>query len=111
MAQRRIIESYGRDLGFTVEQLNKLVVTYKMLIGAACDLNGIALASKSDVKDALKRAKEIGCIIDELIDVVDCNICTWGKYMRLKSDFINCRLDLCLIETEVEEEIRLQGQL
>ncbi|MEG0132938.1 MAG: hypothetical protein RR891_00170 [Clostridium sp.] len=110
MAQRRVIDSYERDLGFTVEQLNKLVGAYRVLIGSASDLNGIALASKSDIKEALKRAKEVGCIIEELIEVVDYSICTWSKYMKLKTDYINCRLDLCLIEIEIEEEIRLQGQ-
>jgi len=83
MAQRRIIESYGRDLGFTIDQ--------------------------SDIKDALKRARQVGCLIDELIDVLDFSICTWGKYMKLKTEYINSRLDLCSIEAEVEEEIRLQS--
>lgn len=109
MAQRRIIESYARDIGFTIEQLCKLIGSYKTLIDAASNVNSIAIANKSDVKDALKRAREVGCIIDEIIDVLDCSICTWGKYMKLKTEYINSRLDLCLIETEIEEEIRLQG--
>jgi len=98
MAQRRIIESYGRDLGFTIDQLCRLIGSYKILVD-----------NKRDIKDALKRAQEVGCLIDELIDVLDCSICTWGNYMKLKTEYINSRLDLCLIETEVEEEIRLQS--
>ncbi len=109
MAQRRVIDSYGRDIGFTVEQLCKLIGSYKALIDAASDVNCITIANKSDIKDALKRAREVGCIIDEIIDVLDCSVQTWGKYMKLKTEYINSRLDLCLIETEIEEEIRLQG--
>jgi len=109
MAQRRIIESYGRDLGFTIDQLCKLVVSYKTLVDTASNVNCIAIASKSDIKDALKRARQVGCLIDELIDVLDYSICTWSKYMKLKTEYINCRLDLCTIEAEVEEEIRLQS--
>jgi len=109
MAQRRVIESYGRDLGFTIEQLCKLVGSYKILVDTASSVNCITIANKRDIKDALKRAQEVGCLIDELIDVLDCSICTWGKYMKLKTEYINSRLDLCIIETEVEEEIRLQS--
>ena len=29
--------------------------------------------------------------------------------MKLKTEYINSRLDLCTIETEVEEELRLQS--
>ena len=108
MAQRRVIESYGRDIGFTIDQLCKLINSYKILVDAASNVNCITIASKSDIKDALKRAREVGCLIDELIDVLDCSICTWGNYMKLKTEYINSRLDLCTIEAEIEEEIRLQ---
>lgn len=109
MAQRRIIESYGRDVGFTIEQLCKLIGSYKTLVDTASSINSITLANKGDVKDAIKRAREVGCIIDELIDALDCSICTWSNYMKLKTEYINSRLDLCTIETEVEEELRLQS--
>jgi len=109
MAQRRIIESYGRDLGFTIDQLCRLIGSYKILVDTASSVNCITIANKRDIKDALKRAQEVGCLIDELIDVLDCS--TWDNYMKLKTEYINSRLDLCLIETEVEEEIRLQSGL
>lgn len=107
MSQRRVIEEYGRDIGFTIEQLNKLVATYKTLIDCAEDLNGIALASKSDVKSALKRAKKVGDIIDDVIEDTEDIVCVWGNYMKLKSSYLNCKLDLTTIEVEVDEEIRL----
>lgn len=109
MSQRRVIDGYGRDLGFTLEQLNKLTLTYKVLIDSACVLNNVALSSKSDVKEAIKRAKKLGCVIDDLIRTVDCSMCTWENYMNIKSDYINCKLDLSTIEVEVDEELRLQS--
>lgn len=109
MSQRKIIENYGADIGITVEQLTKLVGAYKTLIDSAVNVNCLALASKSDVKNALKRAREVGCIIDETIDTLDYAMCTWSKYMKLKTDYIHCRLDECYIECQVEEELKLQG--
>lgn len=107
MSQRRVIEEYGRDVGFTIEQLNKLVATYKTLIDCAGDLNSIALASKSDVKSALKRSKKVGDLVDDLIDNTEFILCTWENYMQLKASYLNCKLDLTTIEVEVDEEIRL----
>lgn len=109
MAQRRVIEGYAKDIDVTVDQLVKLVGVYKTLIDAASNLNCITIASKSDVKDALKRARKVGCIIDEIIDSLDYAICTWSKYLRLKTEYINCRLDIDYIEAQVEEELRIQG--
>lgn len=109
MSQKRIIEGYATDINMTVDQLVKFVGIYKTLIDSASSFNGIALASKSDVKDSLKRAREVGKIIDELIDSLDYALCTWSKYLKLKTEYINCRLDICYIEAQIEEELRLQG--
>lgn len=109
MSQRKIIEGFGKDIDFTVDQLSRLVVVYKTLIDSASSFNSIALASKSDVKDALKRAREVGEIIDELIDALEYALCTWSKYLKLKTEYINSRLDMCYIEAQIEEDLRLQG--
>lgn len=109
MSQRKIIEGYAKDIDMTVDQLGRLVAIYKTLIDSAASFNGIALASKSDVKDSLKRAREVGEIIDELIDSLEYALCTWSKYLKLKTEYINSRLDICYIEAQVEEELRIQG--
>lgn len=109
MAQRRVIEGYAKDIDMTVDQLVKFVGVYKTLIDSASNLNCITIASKSDVKDALKRARKVGSIIDEIIDSLDYAVCTWSKYLRLKTEYINCRLDIDYIEAQVEEELRIQG--
>lgn len=108
MSQSRVIEGYGRDIGMTVEQLVKFVGIYKTLIDSAGSVNSITLASKSDVKDALKRAREVGEIIDETIDALDDAMCTWSKYLKLKTEYIHSRLEGCYIEAQIEEELRLQ---
>lgn len=109
MSQRKIIEGYAADINMTVDQLAKLVAIYKTLIDSASSFNGLALASKSDVKDALKKAREVGKIIDELVDSLDYAVGTWSKYLKLKTEYINCRLDIYYIEAQIEEELRIQG--
>ena len=109
MSQRKVIEGYATDINMTVDQLVRFVGIYKTLIDSASSLNCIALASKSDVKDALKRAREVGEVIDELIDSLVYALCTWSKYLKLKTEYINCRMDISYIEAQVEEELRLQG--
>lgn len=109
MSQRKVIEGYGKDIDRTLDELIKLVGGYKTLIDSASNLNCITIGSKGDVKDALKRARAIGNIIDELIDSLDYATCTWSKYLKLKTEYINCRLDMDYIYAQVEEELRIQG--
>lgn len=109
MSQRTIMDGYGKDIGFTVDQLGKLVAVYKTLIDSASSLNSITLASKSDVKAALKRIRDVGEIIDELIDSLEYALCTWSKYLKLKTEYISCRMDICYIEAQIEEDLRIQG--
>ena len=109
MSQRKIIEGYAKDIDMTVEQLVRLVGIYKTLIDSTVNLNAITLASKSDVKDTLKRVREVGEMIDEVIDSLDDATGTWSKYLKLKTEYINCRLDIYYIEAQIEEELRIQG--
>ncbi|MEG2018685.1 MAG: hypothetical protein RR128_09545, partial [Clostridium sp.] len=71
MAHRRVMETYYKDVNNLADLLSKLVNSYRLLIGGANELNGIALASKNDIKEALKRARDLGDIIDGVIDTLE----------------------------------------
>lgn len=109
MAHRRIIETYYRDVNNLADLLGKLVNSYRLLIGGANELNGIALASKSDIKDALKRADELGDIIDKIIKALDYSTDSCTCYCNLKTDIINSKMHIDYIETEIQEDIKLQN--
>ncbi len=47
--------------------LNSMVNSYRLLVGGANELNNISEAKKVQVKEAIKRADDLGEIIDEII--------------------------------------------
>ena len=108
MTHRRVIQNYYNDINNLSEILAKLVISYRTLIGSADELNKIALSKKSEVKDALKRAHNLGNIIDKTIDVLDEASCNYMCYCEMKTQVMKDRLQLLYIETEVEEELKLK---
>lgn len=108
MAHRRVIQNYYNDVNNLAEILTKLVASYRALISGADELNKIALSKKSDVKDALKRADELGDIIDEAIKILDDASFSYMSYCRMKTEVIKCKLQIEYIETEIEEDLRLK---
>ena len=55
-----------RDIRILMDILTALVSSYRLLVGAADEFNGITLAHKSDLKGAINRAGDMGDIIDDI---------------------------------------------
>lgn len=108
MAHRRVIQNYYNDINNLAEVLAKLVISYRTLIGSADELNKIALSKKSDVKDALKRADELGEIIDKAIKVLDDASFSYMSYCKIKTEAMKSRLQIEYIETEIDEDLKLK---
>lgn len=108
MGHRKVIQSYYGDINNLTELLNKYVNSYRLLIGGVGELNAIALAKKSDVKDGLKRVHELGEIIDEVIEVLEDVNYNYINYCKLKSEVIKCKMEVQYIETEIDEELKLK---
>lgn len=105
MGYRKIIEHYFVDVNNLVDILGKLTNSYRLLIGGAGELNSIALAKRSEVKDALHRAEKVGDIIDDLIKALDEAECTYTNYCMLKAQYLSTQLQAGYIETEIGEEL------
>ncbi len=105
MANRRVIETYYGDINNLTTVLTQLVNSYRLLIGGADDLNKIALSSKSDVKDALKRADKLGDIIDKLIDTLDETSYQYCSYCKIKTAIIEEKVEAQFVATEIEQEL------
>jgi hypothetical protein len=103
-----VIQNYYNDINNLTEILTKLVTSYRVLIGSADELNKIALAKKGDVKGALKRADNLGDIIDKTIKVLDEASYSYLDYCKIKTEVIKCRLQVEYIEIEVEEDLKLK---
>lgn len=108
MSHRKIIDNYVVDINNIAELLTKLVNNYRLLVGSADELNKIALSKKSEVKDALKRADELGDIIDDIIKVLDDFGYNYINYCKLKSQVLESKMNIQFIEAEIDEELRLQ---
>lgn len=107
MTYRRMIENYYCDVNNLADLLGKLIVSYRTLIGSADDLNKMVFSSKSDVKKALRRADELGDVIEIIID--DLGSCTehYLKYCRSKTAMVkNYTKDDCILR-EIDEELKL----
>lgn len=107
MTNRRVINNYFIDVNNLADLLLKLVNSYRLLVGGADELNKIALSSKSDVRKAIKRADELGDIIDDIVKTLDHIQDNYSEYCKLKSDIIKEKLQYDYILTEIDEELKL----
>jgi len=108
LTRRRVIQNYYSDINNLADILGKLVGSYRLLIGGADELNKIALSKKSDVKDALKRADQLGDIIDETIKVLDDSSFSYMSYCNMKTEVMKGKIKIEYIEAEIDEELRIK---
>lgn len=109
MAYRHIIKDQYTDINNLTTLLNSLVNSYRLLIGGAYELNNISEAKKSDVKEAVKRADDVGEIIDEIIKALDeCNT-SYVKYCKIKKSFIDEKSIKDNIWTEINHELNFNN--
>ncbi len=108
MGSRKVLETHYTDICNLADLLTKLVNSYRLLVGGANELNGIALATKKDVKNALKRVDALGDLIDEVIDALDDCEVPYLSYCKMKSEFIEYKVYAKNIQTEIENELELK---
>lgn len=105
MGYKVVYDQHCLEINGLVDVLGKYVNAYRLLIGSAGELNSIALAKKSDVKHSLKRAEEVGELIDCIVDTLDCMQCSYVEYLKLKNSLIAVELSKDLIFTEIDQEL------
>lgn len=105
MGNRKVIQTYYSDLNNLSELLLKLVNSYRILIGGADELNKIALASKGDVKEALKRADKVGDLIDDVIEALKHSSENYAEYCDIKGELLKERLSVEYIFAEIEQDL------
>lgn len=105
MSYRVIYEQHCREINGLVDILGKYVNSYRLMIGSAGELNSIALAKKSDVKDTLKRVEDIGELIDCITKTLDCMQCNYVEYLRIRNSLIAVELSKDIILTEIDMEL------
>ena len=106
MANRNIVEDYYNDISCLTDLLSRLVNSYRLLIGGAGEYNQIALATKRDVKRAIKRANKLGELIDALMDEMDVLNEEYTEYCKLKRSMLQKSINSKFIENEFEQELK-----
>lgn len=109
MPHRKVVQDYYVDINNLADLLTKLVNSYRLLIGGAGELNGIALSHKKDIKDALRRVNELGDIIDDVIDVLDKSSYSYMDYCKLKGQFMESKILAQYVETEINDELEFEN--
>ncbi len=107
MGYKKIVDDHCSEINILADQLFKLANAYRLLVASANDLNGIALAKKKDVKNALRRAEELGALIEDLIETIDYCDCNYFKHCRLKSDYISSKIGIDFIRRDIDEELSI----
>lgn len=105
--KKAIIEQQYIILSNLTDELTKLVSNYRLLVGSADELNKIALATKNDVKKAIKRATNLGKIIDQITCVLEKVNCVYLAYAELQTRTIP--LDQLLQTMEKQQKANMQS--
>ncbi len=107
LTHRKVVENYYADMNNLADLLSKLVNSYRLLIGGVHELNGVALAHKDEIKDALDRVDELGKLIDHIISAFKYTDSVYIEYCRLKSDVMKEQMGVQYIQSEIEDELKL----
>ena len=107
MGQIEIFRKHFKEVNNLSVVLSSYANTYRLLVGAAGELNNISKVRKRDLDDALDRVDEMGKIIDSILEVIKDNEEAYIKY--IKSKFIMEKASKDIIQTEVEQDLLFEN--
>jgi hypothetical protein len=91
MSERHIERFYDdilyKDVKTLTEILASISGSYRVLVGAAGEFNGIALVHRNDVEAAIERADDLGNIIDDVEGVLKKMMKLYLKEMECKASY------------------------
>lgn len=105
MGHSEVFKKHFNEVNNLSSLLNSYANSYRLLVGAAGELNNISKVRKRDLDQALDRVDEMGEIIDVVLEVIKENEEAYIKYIKLKSEVINSKASKDIILTEVEQDL------
>lgn len=105
MGHSDVFKKHFNEINNLSALLNSYINSYRLLVGAAGELNNISKVRKRDLDDALDRVEEMGEIIDSVLEIIKENEDAYIKYIKFKSEVINSKASKDIILTEVEQEL------
>lgn len=109
MAYNDLVKEQFNDINDLATLLNSMVNSYRLLIGGAGELNNINDAKKSEVRDAVKRADDLGDIIDHMIKIMDECTPSYTRCCKIKKSFYDEKIKKDNIFTEIDYELNLNN--
>ena len=109
MKYQQLMKQYYGDLSNLNQLLQSMVNSYRLLIAGAAELNNINEARRSYVKVAVKRADNLGEIIDEIIKTLDDCSGAYVKYCKLKKNYIDDKTIKDNILTEIDYDLQFNN--
>lgn len=104
-----VIKEQGNTIRTLSDMLKIQVDSYRLLIASAAELNNIYEARSSQVKTAIKRAEEVGKIIDELTELIEKCAVPYFEYCKVKGKAIQSYNKDSDIFTEIDNELSFQN--
>lgn len=83
---------------------------YRLLVSSTSELNTVAPAKKSEVRHALERLDTIGDIIDDLLKAVGKCEPAYIRYLTIKNEIINEKIEKSVVKTEVTNELEFNNK-
>lgn len=105
MGYDKVIHGHYEDLNNLSNLLKNYIEIYRLLVSSTSELNTVPLAKKSEVKDALERIKEVGNLIDDLLNIIKKCEGSYVKYCFLKNEVICENTEKDYIKTEIHNEL------
>lgn len=105
LGNKSFFENYYTDYCNLIDILCKMVNDYRLLVGAASELNQITPAHKKDVRKALKLVNKVGDIIENILDIIDKTETNYFEYCNIKTAVVREKIEYEYIKSEVESLI------
>lgn len=105
MGYEKVIHGHYEEINNLSSLLRNYIEMYRLLVSSTSELNTVAPAKKSEVKHALDRLDTLGDIIDDLLKVIKKCEPLYIRYLLIKNEVINEKIEKNIIKTEVTNEL------
>ncbi|SFU47071.1 hypothetical protein SAMN04487886_10359 [Clostridium sp. DSM 8431] len=110
MGYEKVIQRHYEEINSLTSMLRNYIEMYRLLVSSTSELNTIAPAKKSEVKHALERLDALGDVIDDILKVIKKCEPSYIRYLCIKNEVINEKIEKNVIRTELNDELTFENK-
>ncbi len=110
MGYEKVIHGHYEEINNLSSLLRNYIEMYRLLVSSTSELNTVAPAKKSEVKHSLERIDALGDVIDDLLKIIRRCEPSYIKYLTIKNEVINERIEKSIIKTELTNELEFKNK-